>query len=813
MSTPGGPPSPDSGEVTERLSPEIGLVGALAIGVGTMIAAGIFVLSGLAVTNVGAVAIGSFLLAAVIAGFTAAAYAEFSSIYQESGGGYMFVANTFDTNLTYIMGWTMILGYPASAAFYLASFSEWFFRFIYPVLSIPEALPFWVPGLGVLALLVFINLKGTEESTQFQIVVTLLKIVLLLLFLYGGLQTFDATVVRTSVAENIGKLSQIGLTSALVFITFFGFSAITTNAEEIREPGRTIPRAIYLSMGIVTVIYSLVVLVVVLAVNNVEFLAFLTDSVDLGGLAAAEFVAENGEVSMGYAAQFYLGPLGFYVIIVGALFSMLSAANATIMAGSRVKLAMARRNHLPRGFEDVHPQFNTPYKAVLLTGGLIFVYIVVFAVLFGETGGEPAFGLHLGIEGLAQFANFLLLSGLSMVNLALIQSRRKFPDVERGFRVPLVPVVPIVAVLANLVLLFNVGLTAFAIGIGVEVVGVAVWFTWKRRKPSVEVLERETPTALAEYTSSGEGYQVVVPIANPRNVEQLMRTATTLAAANDGEVLVMSVVTVPEQTPLSRGRERTDEKRAVLNRAMALARERGVPVSGTIRIGHHPATAILNTIVQHDSDAVVLGWKGRRTHRRDVVLGSNVDRIVADAGCDVYVERIGMGADGEVDSILLPTAGGPHAALAIETAVAIARETGATLHPAYVLPPDATAETREYADELLETVLEPVEGVAIDPLLLEDDDVVTALVTESDNHDLVIIGATREGVFQKFLFGTIPETVAERAATTVIMTKRSLDVGTRLQQSVDKLSERATGRVNPLEEADLEEVDLTSEDR
>ncbi|WP_255197100.1 amino acid permease [Halorarius litoreus] len=88
-----------------------------------------------------AVAIGSFLLAAVVAGFTAAAYVEFSSIYQESGGGYMFVANTFDSNLTYIMGWTMILGYPASAAFYLASFSEWFFRFIYPVLDIPAASP------------------------------------------------------------------------------------------------------------------------------------------------------------------------------------------------------------------------------------------------------------------------------------------------------------------------------------------------------------------------------------------------------------------------------------------------------------------------------------------------------------------------------------------------------------------------------------------------------------------------------------------------------------------------------------------------
>lgn len=184
------------------------------------------------------------------------------------------------------------------------------------------------------------------------------------------------------------------------------------------------------------------------------------------------------------------------------------------------------------------------------------------------------------------------------------------------------PVVPAIAILANLALLLNVGVVAFAIGILAEAIGVTVWFAWKTRPPSVERIEEETPTAIAEYTGASRDYQVVVPIANPRNAPQLMRTATTLAAENDGEVLVMSVVTVPDQTPLSRGRERADEKREVLDRAMELAEEMDVPVSGTIRIGHHAADAILNTIAQHDSDAVIVGWSGRRAGRRGVVLGS-----------------------------------------------------------------------------------------------------------------------------------------------------------------------------------------------
>jgi nucleotide-binding universal stress UspA family protein len=231
---------------------------------------------------------------------------------------------------------------------------------------------------------------------------------------------------------------------------------------------------------------------------------------------------------------------------------------------------------------------------------------------------------------------------------------------------------------------------------------------------------------------------------------------------------------------------------------MSIAEDEGVPASGTIRIGHNAASAILNTVIQHDSDAVVLGWKGRRTQRRDVVLGTNVDRIVKEADCDVFVEKFGLRASGEVDSVLLPIAGGPHATLAVETAGAIAARTGATVHAVYVVPSDATDEERTQATTMLATATEALSS-PVETRVLTNDDVVTALVDESANHDLTVIGATREGVFQKFIFGTIPETVAERAPATVIMTKRALDVGDRLQQSVTKLGERASGRVDPLE--------------
>jgi len=472
-------PSESVGESTDELSREIGLLGATAIGVGTMIAGGIFVLSGLAVANVGAAAAVSFGLASIVASFTALTYAEFATIYTVDGGGYAYVAEVFDSEWSYLIGWLMILGYPASAAFYLASFVDWFARFLLPALSMGDALPFWLPGVGVLVLLIGVNLAGAEETGVFQLVVTGLKIALIGLFLYGGLQGFEAAVVATSLSQNITQFGDVALTSGLVFITFFGFEAIATSEGEIKRPERTVPRAIFLSIGLVTVLYVLVVIVVVVAINDSAFLSFLAERTGLASTeTATRFLSENGEVAMARAAQYYLGDVGYYVFIVGALVSMISAANATILAGSRVKLAMARRDHLPNSVRRVDPQSGVPSTAVVVTGGLILVLFLGFTVLFGTTPGQPdkPGGLVLGLESLAHFADFLLLSGLIFVNVALIQSRRREPDRERRFRVPGVPWVPLVAIGSNIALLASLEAVSVMLGILAVIVGIVFWF-------------------------------------------------------------------------------------------------------------------------------------------------------------------------------------------------------------------------------------------------------------------------------------------------------------------------------------------------
>jgi APA family basic amino acid/polyamine antiporter len=237
-----------------------------------------------------------------------------------------------------------------------------------------------------------------------------------------------------------------------------------------------VPRAIFVSIGFVTVLYVLVVVVVVLAINDAGFLSFLAERAGIRSPeAATAFLTDHGEAAMARAAQYYLGEAGFYVFVGGALLSMVSAANATVLAGSRVTLAMAERDQLPAAVGRVSPSTGAPTVAVGVTGGLILAFFLGFAVVFGHTPGEPGRAL-LGLESLAHFADAMLLAGLVFVNVALIQSRRRQPDVERLFRVPGVPWVPLLGVASNLALLASLEPTSLALAVGAATVGVLFWF-------------------------------------------------------------------------------------------------------------------------------------------------------------------------------------------------------------------------------------------------------------------------------------------------------------------------------------------------
>src|SRR6056297_623062 len=357
---------------------------AFAIGLGTMIAAGIFSLSGTAVAAIGSSAVIAFVIAAVIAGITAASYSEFASIYSENGGGYLFSSRTFEHDtLVYAIGAMLFLGYTGTTAFYLATMDEWFFRFV-----IPESWHFLPHGTtGVLAALLLgtLNARGTEESGTFQLLVTGAKVAVLIAFI-GGAFAFEgpSAAVGTFGAKFSGDAVGILTISALAFITFFGFSAIAASAGEIIKPRKTVPMAIAASIGTVTVLYALVIV----AMTNSP--------------VSMDIIAEQGETAMGTVAAAFLGDIGVALIVAGAIFSMVSASNASILAASGIGSLMGRQGQAPRPFSRIHRQYGTPFWSVMSATGVIVALIVVFIGLFPAEGGLIPFDLTVTLPALGQ---------------------------------------------------------------------------------------------------------------------------------------------------------------------------------------------------------------------------------------------------------------------------------------------------------------------------------------------------------------------------------------------------------------------------
>ena len=357
---------------------------------------------------------------------------------------------------------SLFLGYTGTTAFYLATMDEWVVRFV-----LPESLHFLPHGtFGVLTaiLLGVLNARGTEESGTFQLLVTGAKVAVLLAFIGGAVAFAGPTAaVGTFTTRFSTDVISIVSVAALAFITFFGFSAIAASAGEIIEPRKTVPRAIAASMVTVTILYALVIVAMV------------------NSPVPAEVVARQGETAMGTVAaaffeRFGLAAVGQGLIVAGAIFSMVSASNASILAATGIGSLMGRQGQAPRRFSRIDSRYGTPTWSVGTATAVIVALIVAFIAVFLANGGLG--GLHLGLEALTGFATLNLLLPLAVVNVALVYSRRKFPEIERGFRVPGVPLVSALGVIANLALIYNLPRIGVVTGLVLTATLIVAYLLW-----------------------------------------------------------------------------------------------------------------------------------------------------------------------------------------------------------------------------------------------------------------------------------------------------------------------------------------------
>jgi APA family basic amino acid/polyamine antiporter len=718
----------EEGEVT--LTRSLGLVTATMLGVGAMIGAGIFILSGLAAGVAGPGATVSYLIVGFMTLFTALSYCELAAAIPVAGGGYTFVHEAIGGFTAFITGWSMVFGLVVSGALYAIGFAEHFNPLV--ELALPYELNRAVVAIAIILLLGLLNVRGTKETGLVQNLFTIGKVIIL-----GCFIVLCFRYVEPAKLENFAPFGVAGILAAtsLIYISFFGFEQISNASEEIRNPEKNVPRAILLSLLIPTVIYVLVVLISVGIVDYTEL-----------GKSRAPIALIAGTV---------LGNYGMAFVLIAGVFSTVSALNATVLTASRQTFAIARDGFMPGFLARINARFRTPHFAIAA--------VAVIAILIAVWGD---------VRSVAHLTNFCLLFALIVVNASVIMLRRRRPELKRPFRLPFGSVIPTLGIVFNLIMLLFMDWSTYLSGVIYLAVGGLVYIAYS--KGAKRTLERERVIRYLMAKQARKEYKILVPIANPETMKSLVTVAAAIANKFEGEILLLSVVEVPYYVPLERGVARTGDYRPQLLLAEKICAREGVTdVKRMIKISHRLSHGILETAREENCNFIVMG-RVSRASLSDRLLATVIDAVLENAPCDVAVVRPGSGDLADVERILVAVSGSANARLAAELAPAFADRFDAKLR--VVTVSGATDEfglPRYSASKLLDDALCDVAcRRGFEREVIYAADVTEAVISEIGPKDLVVMGARKGGAWEQLLFKSVPEEISERVNNTVVIIKK-----------------------------------------
>ena len=442
-------------EKGQSLKRVVGLGDLTALGLGAIIGTGIFVVIGEAIASSGPSIIFSFILAGITCAFSALCYAELSSSIPVAGSAYTYAYATMGELVAWIIGWDLILEYGVSVAAVAVGWGEYLNIFLDTVFgfSLPESiagppgeggtinLPAVFIVLAIMTLLVY----GVRESARANSIMVLVKIAALVMFIAIGVTAFNGDNFSPFYGGEKEGFSGVVTAASIIFFAYIGFDAISTSGEETKNPGRDLPIAILVSLGVATVLYILVAIVAVGALPS--------DQLAKSDAPLAAALRDGAGVDWGAS-----------LIAVGALVSITSVVLTIMYGQTRIFFAMCRDGLAPRRLAKVHPRYQTP---VLITIGFgIFIACIAAVVPLAE---------------IVVLVNIGTLFAFLICNIAVVVLRRTRPDLERGFRVPLVPFFPIIGAGLCIYLMLDLpGTTWWRFGIWLAI-GVVIYFVYGRR--------------------------------------------------------------------------------------------------------------------------------------------------------------------------------------------------------------------------------------------------------------------------------------------------------------------------------------------
>lgn len=753
------PPDPtagltgEGGEGEVRLARELTWIDATMLGIGALMGGGVFVLLGIAAGVSGP----SLILALFFNGFitfpTLLVYAELGSASDDAGGGYLWAKEGLGQPFGFLGGWLGWFSHVIACALYAlaaSAFALFIARSAGWVEVSPDLLRYL--ALGIAAVFIALNYIGVKIGIKAENAVNALVLVAVLVFIAFGLWevwqhpetvvfNFDPFFPSGTLASG---LSNVFLSMGITFIAFEGYEIISQTSEEIQDPKRSIPRAIFTSF---LVVWGIMLLVAFIAFGVPQF----TD-----GEQSWVFLAEAKEHALVEAAA-HVMPFGAMVIASSALLLQVTALNATLYSSSRVSFAMGRDGNLPRFFGKIHPQRRTPHWAVLGSGVLVLVMAL------------------LPIETVAVSADVMFLLLFLIVNAAYIKLRKTIPQEKFGFRAPFFPYIPLLGIVGKSFLaiyLWKYSHAAWYVTIAWIAVGLMLYYAYIRPRERLEPAVEPRPAFVARPVDRlRKAYRILVLLSSPApsTARSLARTAGAIAKALDGEVLLLAPVVVPDVTPLDEGRK-LFRGGPLLSEART-AVPQSVPVHMLVRIGHNLDALVREVVREEGVSLLILSGIGKAT------VGQPTGPLVAFPPCDLALLRHRQ--EGPATRVLVGGGGlgESHAALAVRLGTAMAKAYGGQtlLYHVHDERQGSTDARQAWGRTLLDhhavagAKAELEIGVAADP--------VDPVVAKAKGHDLVVVGAGAPRWLGKGLLGPRTQEISDRVSANVLIVRNRREEG------------------------------------
>ncbi len=717
------------------------LTSVVAISIGGMLGSGIFVLPGLAAAKTGSSVWLAYLLAAVCILPAALSKSELATAMPSSGGTYVYIERAFGPLFGTIAGIGLWLSLLLKSAFALVGFGA----YLTVLVDIAPGLTKYV-ALVFLVIILFLNILGVKKVGKVQIVIVSISLISLAIILIFGLPRTSADLLDPFLLDgNMGLFTTV----AFVYISYAGVTKVAAIAGEIKNPSVNLPRAMILSLFIMTTIYVVVAFVLV------------------GNLPLEELKTDIKPI---YTIANLLGGsvIGYIAAIVGVI-TLISMANSGVLAASRFPFAMAIDQLLPEFMSKIHSKYLTPVVTIAMT-----CFVMALVILF------------LDVEKIAKLASAFMVMMFILVNACVIVLRETSAQwYAPPYKSPLYPFVQLFGIGSGIALLILLGLGPLMAIVAILIIGVVIYFYFGKdatrtgilrkygHRPALYLFYKRKGKEITYRNNQAEVLQnldgnlasnagVVVPLlGNETSPEMLVEIAAAINKRD--KIQTVNITEVPNQTFLDAMVKESPKINSLERRISQLAISKNITIDFEAAVTHEISDTIHELSNQTHCDWLVMGWNGRA--HNGILVSNPIGWLLTNINSDFALFKdVGVRHIGKVLLALRP---GRKDKNFIAVADRICTFYGASLTLFHVVSESMSEEDEKAMRENSLKLLQKVPAKS-SVLIERNNDPISTIANMSASYDLLILGTPQKDNWLSILFGTGKDKYTERSACSVL---------------------------------------------